>query len=132
MVAIKDFTDLEIWQLAKQLVIKIYRLLKTFPQEEKFGIVAQIKDAGVSIAANIAEGFGRFHFKDRIKFYFNSRGSLLEVKSHLLISEALGFINQDNRQLYEEITNEIETLGVKINNYISTVRKFSIKTTSKQ
>jgi len=132
MKAIKDFTDLEVWHLAKNLAIKIYKLLETFPAEERFGLIAQIKDAVISISGNIAEGFGRFHFNDRIKFYFNSRGSLLEVKSHLLVSETLGFINQKNQQLYEEIMNDIEILGVKINNYISTIRKFSLKTTNKQ
>lgn len=129
---VKNFEDLEIWQLAKQLAVKIYRLLKTFPLEEKFGIVAQTKDAVVSIAGNIAEGYGRFHFKDRIKFYYNSRGSLLETKSHLSVSKALGFINQNNRLPYGEIIKDIQVLHVKLNNYITTVRKTSKTTTNKQ
>ena len=84
---IRRFTDLEVWQLAKDIVIKVYRLLNTFQKDEKFGVVAQCKDSVVSIISNIAEGFGRFYYKDKIKFYYNSRGSLEETKSHLLISK---------------------------------------------
>jgi len=115
---INKFTDLEIWQLAKDIVIKTYRLLNTFPIEEKYGVVAQCKDSVVSIPSNIAEAFGRYYFKDRIKFLYNSRGSLEETKSHLLLSDSLGFITKENIVLYHEILQDIEKLGVKLNNYI--------------
>lgn len=118
---IKSFTDLEIWQLACALIIKVYQLLKDFPPEEKYSLVAQTKDAVISIASNIAEGFGRFYYKDRVKFYYNSRGSLSEVKSHLLIAEKLGFIK--NKKLYQEILSDFERLSLKINNYIALVSK---------
>jgi len=97
---IRNYKDLEIWQLAVKLVIKVYKLLQAFPKEEKFGIVAQTKDSVVSVAANIAEGFGRYHFKDRIRFLYNSRGSLLETESRLIISKHLGFINKNNELLH--------------------------------
>src|SRR3989339_960065 len=115
---INKFTDLEIWQLAKDIVIKTYRLLNTFPIEEKYGVVAQCKDSVVSIPSNIAEAFGRYYFKDRIKFLYNSRGSLEETKSHLLLSDSLGFITKENIVLYHEILQDLEKLGVKLNNYI--------------
>ena len=115
---INKFTDLEIWQLAKDIVIKTYRLLNTFPIEEKYGVVAQCKDSVVSIPSNIAEDFGRYYFKDRIKFLYNSRGSLEETKSHLLLSDSLGFITKENIVLYHEILQDLEKLGVKLNNYI--------------
>lgn len=120
---IKSFTDLEIWQLARDTIVKVYKLLNTFPQEEKFGVVAQCKDSVSSIAANIAEGFGRYYFKDRIRFLYNSRGSLEETKSHLLTSEALGFITQKNYTLYNEIMQDLDRLGVKINNFINRINK---------
>lgn len=115
---IKSYKDLEIWQLSQELISKVYKLLATFPKEERFGIVSQAKDSVVSIAANIAEGFGRFYFRDRIVFFYHSRGSLFETESHLITTEKLGFINNENRKLYEEILNDIKPLGVKINNYI--------------
>ncbi|MFZ5366260.1 MAG: four helix bundle protein [Patescibacteria group bacterium] len=120
---IKSYKDLEIWQLSEKLIVKVYRLLTTFPKEEKFGIVAQAKDSVISTAGNIAEGFGRFYFKDKIVFYYHSRASLFETESHLLTSEKLGFINESNCKLYQEILGDIQNLGVKINNYISTLWK---------
>jgi len=120
---IKSYKDLKIWQLATELIIKVYRLFNAFPREEKFGIVSQGKDSIVSVAANIAESFGRYHFKDRLKFIYNSRGSLLETESHLIISEKLGFIKTNNKSLYLEILNDIKSLGIKINNYISSLSR---------
>ena len=118
---IRSFTDLEIWQLAREIVIKVYRLLATFPNDEKYGIISQCKDSVVSIGGNIAEGFGGFHYKDKIKFYYNSRGSLLETKSHLLTSESLDFITTANKKLYVEILGDLDRLGVKLNNFINSV-----------
>ena len=69
MAPIKSFEDLEVWQIAIELIKVVYQLLNTFPKDEKYGIVAQGKDSVVSIAGNIAEGFGRFHYKDKQKFY---------------------------------------------------------------
>lgn len=120
---VKSFKDLEIWQLAVQLVKKVYKLLETFPREEKFGIIAQAKDSVVSVPGNIAESFGRFHFRDRIKFIYNARGSLFETESHFQVSKAIGFINKDNDSLYQEILSDIKNLGVKINNYLSSLWK---------
>lgn len=120
---IKSFKDLEIWQLAKELVIKVYKLAKTFPSEEKYTLVPQIHDAVISVAGNIAEGFGRYHFKDNIKFQLNARASLNETESHLLVSESLGYIKTDNQELFNEILKDIAKLGVKINNYISSLNR---------
>lgn len=122
---IRKFTDLEIWQLAKEIVRKIYKLLNTFPKDEKFGVVAQGKDAAVSIAANIAEGFGRYHFKDKIKFNYNARGSLEETRSHLLVSDSVGFINDQNRLLHKEILLDLDKLAAKLNSFINSVGKFA-------
>lgn len=122
MTKIRSYKDLEIWQLAVQLIVKVYKLLQTFPTDEKFGLVAQIRDAVVSVASNIAESFGRFHYKDKTNFLYNARGSLFEVDSHLAVADALGFISLKNRPLYEEIARDIIRLGVKINNYRARIK----------
>lgn len=114
---ISSYKDLEIWQLAVNLTTKVYKLTSSFPSEEKYGLIAQIRDAAVSIAANIAESFGRYHYKDKANFIYNTRGSLLETESHLLISQALGFIQKKDNNLFDELTQDITRLGVKINNY---------------
>jgi four helix bundle protein len=119
MSKIKDFIDLEVWQKGKDLTITIYRLTSVFPKEEIYGITSQMKRAALSVPANIAEGFGRFHFMDKAKFFLNARGSLYELKSHLLISKALGFV-KDNR--IEIILQSIQALSIKLNNLINKTR----------
>lgn len=120
---IGSFKDLEIWQIARSLVEKVYKLTKFFPPEEKYVLVTQIHDSVISIASNIAEGFGRYYFKDNIRFQLNARASLNETESHLLVSKSLGYINSQNRSLYEEILKDMVKLGVKINNYIAHLKK---------
>jgi four helix bundle protein len=120
MEKIKKFEDLEVWQIGKQLVINVYSLTKKFPKDEVFGLTSQIKRAVLSVPANIAEGFGRFHYPDKAKFYLNARGSLYELKSHLLISRELGFCNETD---IKEMMNMVESLSLKINNLIESTRK---------
>ncbi len=119
MEKIRDFRDLEIWQIGNRLVQKVYEVVASFPKEELYGLVSQIKAAVLSVPANIAEGSGRFHYMERSKFYLNARGSLYELKSHLLIAKELGFINQNSEQLF----SEIENLSVKLNNLITLTRR---------
>lgn len=86
---IKSFEDLEIWQLSIKLAKDVYKLTESFPQTEKYGMSDQIKRAVVSVSTNIAEGFGRFHYKDKKNFLYNTRGSLMEVKSLLYLATQL-------------------------------------------
>lgn len=116
----RDFTDLEIYRLAEGLIIDIYRVSKSFPKEEIYGITSQLRRAMVSVALNIAEGYGRYHFKDRVLFLYNSRGSLLEVKSLVLICFKLGFLKEKDK---ENLISKIDRLGVKINNFINYLKK---------
>jgi len=118
-VKIDNFEDLDVWQLGKELVLKVYDMTTSFPKEEIYGITSQVKRASLSIPANIAEGFGRYHFMDKAKFYLNARGSLYELKSHVLISKALGFV-KDNRT--EIILQSIQALSIKLNNLINKTR----------
>jgi four helix bundle protein len=116
---IKCFEDLEVWQKSKELTLKIYELTRDFPKDEIFGMTSQIKRAALSVPANIAEGFGRFHFMDKAKFYLNARGSLYELKSHLLIAQELNF-SKDG--IADHIFQMIEELSLKINNLIGKTR----------
>lgn len=89
---IKRFTDLVVWQEAHKLLLDIYKASQDFPDKERFGLVSQICRAAVSITSNIAEGFSRYHFKDKVNFYYDARGSLSEVMNQLIISRDLGYI----------------------------------------
>lgn len=91
----KEFYDLEVWKKAHQLVLDVYKLTSSFPPEEKYGITSQLQRAVTSITANIAEGHSRYHFRDRIKFYYNARGSISEVQNFLIIARDLEFISEN-------------------------------------
>ena len=90
---IKNFYELDAWKRGHELVLEIYKLTEKFPKEETFGIVSQLRRAVSSITANIAEGFARFHFKDKVRFYYQARGSVAEVQNFLLLAKDLGFID---------------------------------------
>ena len=90
------FTDLEAWKINHELVKEIYRITRSFPKEERYGIVDQIRRAASSITANIAEGFGRFHYKDKVVFYYHSRGSNTEVQNFLILSFDLKYLSKDD------------------------------------
>jgi four helix bundle protein len=124
LMIVKSFEDLEVWRLAKDLTIKTYRIVTTFPKDEVFGLASQIKRAALSVPANIAEGFGRFHYPDKTKFYLNARGSLLELKNHLLIANDLQFVSKAD---LNTMIQEIDQLGIKINNLIQVTRKQNLK-----
>jgi len=117
---IKSFEDLEVWKRAKELAVKIYKITTTFPKDEIFGTTSQIKRAVLSVPANIAEGFGRYHYLDKAKFYLNARGSLFELKSHLLVATDLKFMNET---LTKQLTEDIDQIGIKVNNLTSATRR---------
>lgn len=121
---IKSFEDLEVWKMAKDFVLKIYTLTSNFPKNEIYGITSQMKRAALSVPANIAEGFGRYHYLDKAKFYLNSRGSLFELKSFVLIAVDLNFIDSDKGR---ELIADIDQLGIKLNNLVSVTKKRASK-----
>lgn len=91
---IKEFTDLIVWQEGHKLVIAIYNLTKTFPKEETYSLTDQMRRSATSVTSNIAEGFGRNTYKDRLNFYFTAQGSLTELKNQLLIARDVKYISE--------------------------------------
>lgn len=92
---IKTFEDLEAWQIAHKFVLGIYQITKRFPKDELYGIVSQLRRAVLSITANIAEGFSRYHYNDKIRFYYNARGSVSEVRNGLIVSKDMHYITKE-------------------------------------
>lgn len=93
---IKTFTDLETWKEAHRLVLIIYKITKTFPKEETFGLVSQMRRAVVSITSNIAEGFSRQSYSEKVYFYSIAQGSNTELQNQLLIAKDVGYLNKDD------------------------------------
>jgi len=90
---VKHFTDLLAWQKGHLLLLNIYKLTEVFPKHEKYGLSSQIQRASVSETSNIAEGYGRYFYKESIKFYYYARGSLAEIENCLIIAKDLKYIN---------------------------------------
>jgi len=91
----KSYKELDLWIRSKALVLDIYEVTKSFPKEELFGLVSQLRRASVSISANIAEGHGRNTSKETSYFLHICRGSLFEVETLLILSNELTFISNE-------------------------------------
>ena len=86
------YRDLKVWQKAIQLVLFIYAITKQFPDDEKYGLISQMRRCAVSIPSNIAEGKGRSSKKDMNVFLCHARGSVHELETQLLIASELGYL----------------------------------------
>lgn len=91
----KSYKELDVWLVARELAKEVYRITTTFPKEEMYGIVNQMRRSAVSISSNIAEGFGRNSKTDSIRFFIIARGSLFELETQLYISLDLNFISKE-------------------------------------
>lgn len=91
----KVFTDLRVWQKGHKIVLHIYKITKSFPREEQYGLVSQLQRAAVSITSNIAEGFGRFGDADKRRFYVMAYGSLIELHNQVLIARDIQYITAE-------------------------------------
>lgn len=90
---IKSFTDLKVWKEGHKLVILVYKVTKNFPREERYSLVDQMRRATSSVTANIAEGFGRQTYREKLQFYFLVQGSLTELKNFILIGRDVGYLS---------------------------------------
>ncbi len=114
------FEDLEIWQLARELRKDIAALVKTFPAEEKYRLIDQMLRASRSVTANIAEGYGRYHYQENIQYCRQSRGSLFEMIDHLTVALDEKYIAVEHFGSLKERTS----LAIKkLNGYIHYLEK---------
>ena len=116
---IQSFTDLNAWKEGHKLVLMVYRVTIVFPKEEIFGIVNQMRRCVVSITSNLAEGFSRQSFKEKVQFYSISLGSTTELQSQLLICKDISYINEEE---YKKILNQSISTHKLINGLIKSSR----------
>lgn len=88
----RRYEDLEVWKFAHRAVLETYRIPRGYPSDERYGLVTQMSRSAVSVAANIAEGFGRRQPRDKIKFYNYSQGSVEELSYYFRVSKDLGYV----------------------------------------
>jgi len=114
MAVLKSYKELIVWQKSMILVKEIYQLTSIFPNDEKFGLISQMRKASISIPSNIAEGWGRLSRKNYIQFLRISRGSLFELETQILITKELKYINDS-----EAIENLITEISKMLNSLIN-------------
>ena len=115
---IKNFYELDAWKKAKGLTKDVYKVTGTFPTEEKYNIISQKRRAIVSVCNNIAEGFGRFFYKDKKRFYYQARGSIQEIQALLILSYELEYIS---KEIYTDLFARSISVLKLINGLISSV-----------
>jgi four helix bundle protein len=117
---VQHFYDLRVWKEAHALSISIYKITDDFPQKEIYGMSDQLRRASSSVGANIAEGFGRFHFKEKIKFYYNARGSACEVQNFIFLAQDIGYVD---KKIARDIFTKYEELNKQLNQFIKSVQR---------
>lgn len=119
--SIQTYKDLICWKEAHLLVLDIYKITSNFPQSELFALTSQMRRAAVSITSNIAEGFTRQSYKEKLQFYYISKGSLIEIDNQLLISKDIGYITEDK---YNKVNESIITVHKLLNGLIRETKKY--------
>lgn len=118
-----SFEKLDVWQEARKLAGTIYKLTKQFPDEEKFGLVSQMRRSGISISSNIAEGTSRYSGKDQVRFYKIAYGSLMELLNQAIISCDLMMLPEDD---LSAIRKEVDSIAHKLTRLSDAQRKKEI------
>jgi four helix bundle protein len=118
---VMNLDQLEVWKRARDFAVLIYKqVIPILPASEKYNLADQLKRAATSIPANIAEGHGRYHFLDNVRFCYIARGSLTEVQSHLSLANSLGYLSDD---VYRRITSDAESIAKQLNNYVAYLKR---------
>jgi four helix bundle protein len=106
--SIRSYRELKVWQEGMTLAEKCYFVTRTFPREELYGMVSQIRRASASIPANVSEGYGRKTRKEYIQFLYIAQGSLKELETHLLLC---GRVQLAKKEDVDSLLIQCETVG---------------------
>jgi len=105
--SITDFKDLEVWRRARQLRMEMYKVAEHLPEAERFGLASQIRRAAVSVTANIAEGFGRYGYQENVQHCRQARGSLYELRDHLVTCVDQGYLERENGKRLDAMARRV-------------------------
>jgi len=115
----KDYKELGVWRKAVALAIATYKATAAFPDEEKFGLTAQMRRAAASIPANTAEGWGRGTTKEYIQFLLIARGSLMELETHAIIARQLSYLSEEQ---FRNLQGQGQEVGRMLNGLVQSLR----------
>jgi four helix bundle protein len=107
-----SFKDLVVWQRSIELSMATYKLTAAFPDSERFGLINQLRRASVSVASNIAEGYGRSTKGEYVQFLGHARGSVFEIQTQVVIAEGLGFGNAQSLRVVQNLSDEVSKMLV--------------------
>jgi four helix bundle protein len=119
----ESFRDLTVWQRSVELALQIYKLTAKLPDSENFGLTNQMRRASVSVASNMAEGYGRSNRGEYLQFLGHARGSIFEVETQIVFAKALEFGPKQTMQVAEELCSEV---GKMLGAMVKTLRTKSL------
>lgn len=122
--ALRNFRELKVWQMAKEIAVSIYKITRQFPQEELYGLSSQMRRAAISISSNIAEGFNRFYKKDYQRFLMIALGSCGELESQMEVGTALGYVSKDALSALTEKLNHENRMLRKLHSRMNEKKQF--------
>ncbi len=111
--------DLDVWQKAHSLVLKVYKLIRAFPHDERFRLADQLCRAAISVPANIVEGQARQTTKEYLQFLYHARGSVEETRYHLFLAKELGYLDPTD---YAEMEAEYQAVSKMLNGLIQSLK----------
>jgi len=106
----RDYSRLEVWELAHRFVLDLYTTTKLYPADERYGLTSQTRRAAASIPANIAEGCGRSSKVDFARFLDIAAGSASEVEYHLLLAKDLGYLPEEQHSHLSECVRRVKKM----------------------
>lgn len=115
-----SFKDLDIWKKGYELLMRIYDLTEKYPREEKYNLIGQTRSSANGVIASIAEAHGRYHYADKVRVLYISRGECEETQSHLSVAFGRKFISDKE---FQELDREYYGLGKGINSYIQSLNR---------
>jgi four helix bundle protein len=115
---VTTFQDIEVWQLGREIRRRLYLIAHNLPDHERYNLASQIRRAAVSLTANVAEGYGRFHFKENIQYCRIARGSAYELIDHLIACQDESYLEKKEAEsLHQELLKFLRLL----NGYIRSI-----------
>jgi len=104
---VKDFTDLDVWRVARKMGREIYRLASSLPDFEKFGPASQLCWAATSVTANLAEGYGRYGYQENVHFCRQARGAIYELRDHLTACLDAQYLNGEEARRLDALAQRV-------------------------
>jgi four helix bundle protein len=125
--SIKSFEDLDVWRVGREIRKDLYRLADQLPKIEQYCLGQQLRTAAISLTANIAEGYGRFHFKENIQFCRIARGSAYELLDHLIVCKGQSYLDEVQ---HKDLRGKLLRFIQLVNGYIRSIGHATKKKTA--